>query len=361
MDQDRKTATGREALQRELRAYGAAGRTLNGWISGARALALLRGALSSGIFDAARTPSTAEEISDATGVEGPRVADVCLALEAHGVFDRDGESYRLSEDYEVLASPNALQSLPDLLAKERVLGRALGSAAASHGAAYTELPSEDATAMALGVGMRPSSPTARALWASALAGMAPELYSLWEGGGRHLEIGCGAANALLSLLAALPKLSAVGVEIDGGAIALARRRARELGVDDRVELRHADARDLAEEASFDSANWSQQFFPTEGRREVLAAAWRALKPGGYLLATMFGDPPGSAEALREPAGRSYALDRLAYGGWGVPVLGVEELREQVEGAGFEVLRTASPPPNPLMVSRGLMLARRPLD
>ncbi|CAA9384181.1 MAG: hypothetical protein AVDCRST_MAG22-149 [uncultured Rubrobacteraceae bacterium] len=42
---------------------------------------------------------------------------------------------------------------------------------------------------------------------------------------------------------------------------------------------------------------------------------------------MFGDPPGSAEALREPAGRSYALDRLAYGGWGVPVLGIEELRE----------------------------------
>ena len=157
-----------------------------------------------------------------------------------------------------------------------------------------------------------------------MAELAPELYSLWEGGARHLEIGCGAANALLSLLASLPRMSAVGIEIDGGAIALARRRARDLGVEDRVEFRHADARDLAEEASFDSANWSQQFFPAGGRGEVLETAWRALKPGGYLLATMFGDPPGSAEALREPAGRSYALDRLAYGGWGVPVLGVEE-------------------------------------
>ncbi len=273
----------------------------------------MRGALSSGIFDAARTPSTVAEISDATGVEGPRVADVCLALEAHGVFERDGESYRLSKDFAALASPDALQSLPDLLAKERVLGRTLESAASSRGA-YTQLPSEDASAMASGVGMRPTSPTARALWASALAEMAPELYSLWEGGGRHLEIGCGAANALLSLLATPPKLSAVGVEIDGGAVALARRRARELGVEDRVELRHADARTLAEEASFDSANWSQQFFPAEDREEVLAAALRALKPGGYLLATMFGEPPGSAEVLRESAGRSYALDRLAYGG-----------------------------------------------
>jgi hypothetical protein len=130
VDQDREIATGREALRRELRAYGAAGRTLNEWVSGARALALLRGALSLGVFDAARTPSTAAEIS-AAGVEGPRVADACLALEAHGVFERDGESYRLSEDYEVLASPEALQSLPDLLAKERVLGRALESAASS--------------------------------------------------------------------------------------------------------------------------------------------------------------------------------------------------------------------------------------
>ena len=181
MDQDRKTAVGREALRREVRAYGAAGRTLNGWISGARVLALLRGALSSGIFDAARAPSTVAEISAAIVVEEPRVADVCLALEAHGVFERDGGSYRLSEDFAVLASAEALQPLPDLLAKERVLGRALESAALSEGAAYTKLPSEDASAMALGVGMRPSSPTARALWASALAGMAPELHGLWEG------------------------------------------------------------------------------------------------------------------------------------------------------------------------------------
>jgi hypothetical protein len=41
------------------------------------------------------------------------------------------------------------------------------------------------------------------------------------------------------------------------------------------------------------------------------------------------------------------------------LVGIEDLREQVEGAGFEVLRTTSPPPNPLMVSRGLMLARGP--
>jgi hypothetical protein len=111
-----------------------------------------------------------------------------------------------------------------------------------------------------------------------------------------------------------------------------------------VELRHADARTLAEEASFDSANWSQQFFPARAAGRCWRRRGGRSSPAATSSSTMFGDPPGSAEALREPAGRSYALDRLAYGGWGVPVLGTEELREQLEGAGFEVLRIISRPP-----------------
>ena len=289
------------------------------------------------------------------------MADLCLALEAHGVFGREADGYLISERFGVLASPDAPQSLPNLLAKERVLERAL-EGAASAGDSYIGLSAEDVLAMAVGTGMHPSSPTTRAFWGSAVAGTMPELHSLWEGGARHLEIGCGAANALLSVLATHPRLSAVGLEIDGGTVAEARRRAEELGVADRFELRHADARELEEQVSFDTAQWSQQFFPAEGRREVLSRAFRALKPGGYLYATMFGEAPETVEALREPAGRSYALDRLMYGSWGVPVRSAEELRVELEAAGFEVVRTTPPPPfNPLMVSRGIVLARRPRE
>jgi SAM-dependent methyltransferase len=351
----------REAYEEDFRRFQAAGRRFHEWASGARALALLRGALSSGVFDAARTPSTVEEISAATGVDEARVADLCLALEAHGVFEREGDSYLLSERFRVLASPDAPQSLPNLLAKERVLERAL-EGAASTGGSYTALSSEDVLDMAVGTGMRPSSPTTRAFWGSAVASTMTELHGIWEGGARHLEIGCGAANALLSVLATHPRLSAVGLEIDGATVAEARRKAKELGVVDRFEVRHADARELTEQVSFDTAQWSQQFFPAEGRQEVLARAFRALKPGGYLYATMFGEAPESVEELREPAGRSYALDRLLYGCWGVPVRSAEELRVELESAGFEVVRTTPPPPfNPLMVSRGIVLARRPRE
>ncbi len=102
----------------------------------------------------------------------------------------------------------------------------------------------------------------------------------------------------MKILLSNPRLSAVGIEIEGEALAEARRRAEELGVAGRVELRHADARELEEERSFDTAQWSQQYFPADGRQEVLAGAFVALRPGGYLMAPMFGDPPGSVEDLR---------------------------------------------------------------
>jgi hypothetical protein len=49
-------------------------------------------------------------------------------------------------------------------------------------------------------------------------------------GGRHLELGCGVGNVLLSLLVAYPGLTAVGVELDPVTLAETRRRAQLLGV-----------------------------------------------------------------------------------------------------------------------------------
>ena len=86
---------------------------------------------------------------------------------------------------------------------------------------------------------------------------------------------CSAMTASIVTL----HVTAVGVEIDAGSW---RRRddGQVLGVLDRVELRRMDARDLYPgSAAFDTAQWSQFFFPTEGRPEILAALFRALSGG----------------------------------------------------------------------------------
>ena len=102
------------------------------------------------------------------------------------------------------------------------------------------LPPEDILAVAKGSGLLPASPMMHALRKDRDKTI-PEVQAIWRAGGRHLELGCGAGGGLLSLLVVYPRLSGVGVEIDAGAVEEARRRAGELAVADRVELRQTDA------------------------------------------------------------------------------------------------------------------------
>ena len=68
---------------------------------------------------------------------------------------------------------------------------------------------------------------------------------------------------------------------------------------------------------------------------------------------LLGEIPASTEALREAPGRAAAVDKLVYSSWRVPVRSAEELRAEVEAAGFEFVRVIS-----FAGSRGL-IARVP--
>jgi DNA-binding IclR family transcriptional regulator len=89
----------------QLLAYIRASRNLNSWIDGARALALLSGAVDSGVLNALHHKSTPEQIASATNIDPQSVVDLCLALEAHGVAMREDECYQLKPDFARLASP----------------------------------------------------------------------------------------------------------------------------------------------------------------------------------------------------------------------------------------------------------------
>jgi len=333
------TGTDLAAVMQELATYRAASAKFNEWVAGAQALALLRGALTSGIFDAARTPSTATEIAEHTGVEEERVADICTALYAHGVFDRAGGRYRLSHDFATLAAPHVLQTLPNLIDVRMVEARALEAASAPD-RPYTTLPPEDLLAVGYGVTAVSSSPLYLALLPAWFAEHAPELHARLETGVRHGEFGCGVGGGLLGMLLMYPRITAVGYEINAHVIAETRRRAEELGVADRVELRHADVRDVDVEAEYDTAFWSQGFFPAESQPAAKAAILKAMKPGAYLIAPGFmgGEPPATDDGLHEPQGQAYTRSKLVYKRWGIPALTAEELRAGMEAAGFEFVR-----------------------
>jgi SAM-dependent methyltransferase len=333
----------------------AAQRTLDGWFAGAQALVILTTALDAGLLAAAHSPRLPGEIAIATELDERRAGDLCLALAALGVLDCDDGRYALSPGFASLAAPDTYQPLAVRLAGEAVIASALATTTA-HGGTYHTLAPADRAALARLVAPLPIAPAALA-WVASFFRTLPELHTALADGGTFLELGCGAGGVLLSTLALYPGVTAVGVDLDACALEQARRHAGAAGVADRLELRHADAREIADEAIYSVAFWSQLFFSAASRAATLAAARRALQPGAYLVMTCFwgGEPPVSLAALREPAGRYYARNRLLFGNWGLPALTREQLAAEAEAAGFEIVRVAP------VSSIDLMLARRPPD
>jgi SAM-dependent methyltransferase len=333
-------------LQRRLRTVMEAQQPVEEWIAGAHALALLHGALQTGILDAVRTPRSAVAIADACGIDPGRAADVCAALAAHGVMRREGDAYRLADGFALLTSSEPLLPLGRMVARA-VATAHLFETLPRTGATYTA-SSEDLLAFAQGDSPDPASPLRPVLTFL----NPPEFRPVFEAGGRCLELGCGVGGAICTILNTYPRVTAVGVELRAELLDVARRRAAALGVADRVEWRHGDARDVTDEAAFDRVAWSQYYFPAETRAATLAAAYRALKPGGHFLVSMLPDPPAATDGLSS-ADRSYALTRLLYRAWGVPIRAPDELRAEIESAGFAFVRFIGNPP------RRRLLAQRP--
>jgi SAM-dependent methyltransferase len=335
-------------VRQRIQALSAAQQPILGWIAGARALALLSAAIEGGILKSARTPRTVAAIAGECGIATDRAVDICAALEAHEILDRVGDTYRLAEPFALLASSEALLPLHATVARG-VAEAHLLEAIARPGHAYARLLPGDLLAMAQGDSVNPISPLR---WGLTFLAQ-PELQHLFGVGARHLELGCGVGGGILSILNTYPNVTAVGVELEADLLAVARRRAESLGVADRVEWRQGDARNIDDEAAFDTAAWSQYYFPADTRAATLAAAFRALKPEGYLLVSMLPDPPASESDLKGAAGRAYSAARLLYGAWGIPVRTADDLRTEVEAGGFTFVRILQSP------QRGRLLAQRP--
>ncbi|MFL5538179.1 MAG: class I SAM-dependent methyltransferase [Longimicrobiaceae bacterium] len=162
-------------------------------------------------------------------------------------------------------------------------------------------------------------------------------------GERLLDVGCG-WGGLVIYAAERYGVRALGVTLSREQHALATERIREAGVQDRVEVRIQDYRDLREEP-FDRVA-SVGMFEHVGRPrlpEYFAHVYRLMKPGGLFLNHGIGGTPAPGRSVRRAAGR-VLTERLVGSGefrrrYIFPTGGlvsVSEANLEAERAGFEV-------------------------
>jgi protein-L-isoaspartate O-methyltransferase len=325
-----------------LQVYREARTVLTPLLASLELLGLLRGAFVSGILTTARTSSSPAQIAAAINMDQARVIEFCYALDAHGVFEKENENYRLTDMWVTLIAPEtSLFSFQTVLDAAFARTKALQLAASGNTDFWTFTSDERLDLAKGGSGIDPTSPHSAILVKALLQENVPELHAVLTAGGNFLELGCGVAGGLLSTLCAYPNTTAVGVEIAPDLVEEARHRAVALGVNDRVVFWQGDARNFNEREAFDYIFWSQFYFPPASRPPVLQVALPALKPGGVLIAPVQGDSSVISEQLHTEAGQAYTRSRVIFGSWGIPAQTSHELQQELEAAGFENIRLSA--------------------
>jgi cyclopropane-fatty-acyl-phospholipid synthase len=149
-----------------------------------------------------------------------------------------------------------------------------------------------------------------------------------------LDIGCG-WGGLICWAAANYGVEAVGITLSPPQAEYARRRVAALGLENRIEVRCADYRDLDGEARFDKIV-SVGMYEHVGIRNLplyLGTVEKQLKPGGLVLnhGITSGDRDGRTQG---PPGGEF-IDRFVFPGGEVPHL--SRLIYEMAGARLEVL------------------------
>lgn len=102
-----------------------------------------------------------------------------------------------------------------------------------------------------------------------------------SGGHSVLDVGCGPGHLVSDLAGAVPGARVVGVDRQGGMLEVARSRAHDLGVADRVGLLRADATALPlRSAAFDRVVAVQVLEYVPAVERALSELHRVLVPGG---------------------------------------------------------------------------------
>lgn len=106
-------------------------------------------------------------------------------------------------------------------------------------------------------------------------------------GATFLDVGTGTAWLAIAMARSHPRLRVVGIDIFEPALDLARVNVAAEGMNDRIELRLEDVTELDAVAGYDAIWLPMPFLSEEIAPRAMAAALRALRPGGWVIAGTF--------------------------------------------------------------------------
>ncbi len=117
-------------------------------------------------------------------------------------------------------------------------------------------------------------------WIPSLSGIHERLAE----GGRVADVGCGHGASAILMAQAFPKSKFVGIDYHESSIAVARQRAQQAGVADRIQFEVATPRILARsEENFDLICFMDSLHDMGDPLEALWASRQAMAPNGALM------------------------------------------------------------------------------
>jgi SAM-dependent methyltransferase len=307
-----------------------------------------------GLFSALRRAAapglTPVELAAVTGMAPVPVARWCRAAFASDLIDDDGTRVSLDEvtaailldvdrpeylggqfAYTVTASLD-YDAMADYIRTERLLA----SRPPRYYRAFEQLTRQDIAVF----------------FEEALAAL-PDLVTMLARGAEVIDLHCGGGRWLVAVARRFPATRLVGVESEPDSTARAMRLVQEAGLEERIRIEAREVASITHEAAFDLAYFQHALHQIPEPAAALAAAWRALRPGGRLLILGW-CLPANREDLATLHGQlisGVALDESLHGG---RLRTVEEHAALFEEAGLPVPRAISLPSDAT-----LLVAQRP--
>lgn len=320
------------------------------WAHGFAAMRMAFFGLRLGLFEALRSAPaglTASELADALGLNAMYVAAWAKAAYACELlsYDPASERFRLAPDTSDLllndADPFYMAGIPLSLAIEsRQIDRILEKFRTGGGIPFGDYGPD------LVESLEALSKAAYEVYLpNVLLPSVPGLRERLSGGGKILELGCGAGVGLLSLARAFPHCTVTGVDPDETSIARARERIQQAGMADRVAAEVMRSEDLTVENVFDFVYVQTALHEMDDVAMALANTRRALVEGGVLLITevrgadRVEDATGPYQAVLAHMDLFYEIPQsLAKGGLGAGFLNRRQVESLALGAGFTEVR-----------------------